>query len=61
MASKKVVDPGVTGYSDLAVGSDKTINCIDEAEANRGRETDNSHITVARFNLAWLMSQEPPA
>ena len=58
---KKVVDPGVTGYSDLAVGPDKTIYCIYEAGANRGRETDNSHITVARFNLAWLMSQAPPA
>jgi sialidase-1 len=58
---KKVVDPGVTGYSDLAVGPDKTIDCIYESGANRGHETDNTHITVARFNLAWLMSQAPPA
>jgi sialidase-1 len=54
---KKVIDPGVTGYSDLAVAPDKTIYCIYEAGANRGHETDNSHITVARFNLAWLTSQ----
>ena len=54
---KKVIDPGVTGYSDLAVAPDKTIYCVYEAGANRGKETDNSHVTVARFNLAWLMDQ----
>src|ERR1700728_2498939 len=54
---KRVIDPGVTGYSDLAVAPDKTIYDIYEAGANRGHETDNSHVTVARFNLAWLMEQ----
>ena len=53
----KVIDPGVTGYSDLAVAPDKTIYDVYEAGANRGHETDNSHVTVARFNLAWLMEQ----
>src|SRR6202789_1115179 len=54
---KKVIDPGVTGYSDLAVAPDKTKYDVYEAGANRGHETDNSHVTVARFNLAWLMEQ----
>jgi sialidase-1 len=54
---QRVIDPGVTGYSDLAVGPDKTIYCIYESGAIRGSEGNNPHITVARFNLAWLMNE----
>jgi sialidase-1 len=57
---QRVVDPGVTGYSDLAVGPDKTIYCIYEEGAVRGHETNNPHVTLARFNLAWLMHQKAP-
>ena len=48
------IEPGVSGYSDLAVGADGTIYLIYE----RGTPTDSGahvkNLTVARFNLAWL-------
>ena len=43
----KVLDPGYSGYSDLAVTGDHTILCLYETEGCRA-------ITLARFNLAWL-------
>jgi sialidase-1 len=54
---QKVIDPGVTGYSDLAVSPDKTIYCIYESGAIGGQETDNDRVIVARFKLAWLTGQ----
>ena len=54
---QRVIDPGVTGYSDLAVGPDHTIYCIYESGAIRGHQTDNAHVVVARFNLGWLLGQ----
>jgi Neuraminidase (sialidase) len=52
---QRSLEPGVSGYCDLAVGPDKTIYCFYE----RG-SVDESHyrpktLCVARFNLAWLM------
>jgi len=43
----KVLDPGYSGYSDLAVTGDHTILCLYETEGCRA-------ITLARFNLEWL-------
>ena len=48
------VEPGISGYSDLAVGPDGFVYCFYE----RG-SVDTSHyrpatLTVARFNLEWL-------
>jgi sialidase-1 len=54
---KRVIDTGVTGYSDLAVGPDHTIYCIYESGAIRGNQGDNAHVIVAQFNLAWLHGQ----
>ena len=50
----KSLEPGISGYSDLAVGSDGFAYCFYE----RG-SVDRSHyrpryLTVARFNLEWL-------
>jgi len=41
----KTLEPDISGYSDLTVGSDGTIYCIYETDRN---------ICVARFNLEWL-------
>ncbi|MHC4352893.1 MAG: sialidase family protein [Planctomycetota bacterium] len=50
----KSIEPGISGYSDLAVGPGGSIYCFYE----RG-SVDTSHyrpanLTVARFNLEWL-------
>jgi sialidase-1 len=49
------LEPGFSGYSDLAVGPDGTIYCLYE----RGSTDGNYHymtrsLTVARFNIEWL-------
>jgi sialidase-1 len=43
----KVLDPGSSAYSDLAVLSDGTILCLYEGQKD---------IQVARFNIAWITS-----
>ncbi len=45
---RRVLEPGPSGYSDLAVGPAATIYCLYES----GRGT--SRLTLARFNLEWL-------
>jgi sialidase-1 len=51
----RVLEPGTSGYSDLAVGPDGTIYCLYE----RGSIDSKDHfatraLTLARFNLEWL-------
>jgi sialidase-1 len=50
----KVVEPGTSGYSDLAVGPDGTIYLIYERGTPTDRGTHVRYLTVARFNLEWL-------
>lgn len=51
----KVLDPGIGGYTDLAVGLDgSTIYCLYERGGVKGNMFDNSYMTVARFNIEWL-------
>lgn len=50
----KVLDPGVAGYSDLAVGRDGTIYCLYERGGNSGNMFDTGTLTFARFDLEWL-------
>lgn len=45
---KKSLEPGPSGYSDLAVGPDGTIYCFYERARN---------LCVARFNLEWLTKE----
>lgn len=47
---KKVVEPGSSGYSDLAVLPDGTILCLYEA----GGAFPHEKLVLARFNLSWL-------
>jgi sialidase-1 len=51
----RTIDPGMSGYSDIAVGPDGTIYCLYE----RGSTDAKNHfrtrsLTLARFNLEWL-------
>jgi len=46
----KVLNPGPSGYSNLAVASDMTICCLYERGESDYRET----ITFAQFNIEWL-------
>ena len=48
------IEPGVSGYSDLAVGPDGTIYLIYERGTPTDRGTHVQYLTVARFNLEWL-------
>lgn len=54
----KVLEPGYSAYSDLAVLPDGTILCLYErgrdAESATQRPTSYSYLTLARFNLEWL-------
>lgn len=49
----KAIEPGTSGYCDLAVGSDGTIYCFYERGA-AGNAYQPQSLCVARFNLAWL-------
>ncbi len=49
------LDPGVSGYSDLAVGTDGMIHCLHERGGTDGKSaTMTKTLTLATFNLEWL-------
>jgi len=50
----KVIDPGVAGYSDMAIGPDGTIFCLFEHGTTTGSQTANAAVTLERFDLGWL-------
>lgn len=51
----KVLEPGFSGYSDLAVAKDGTILCFYERGSTDGKSgTRTDKLTLARFNLEWL-------
>jgi sialidase-1 len=52
----KVLHPGPSAYSDLAVAHDRSILCLYE----RGPGVPYETITLARFNLAWLLDEQAP-
>jgi sialidase-1 len=49
----KVIEPGVSAYSDLAVGPDGAIYCLYERGGIDG-PTDTKALTLAKFDLEWL-------
>jgi sialidase-1 len=50
-----VLEPGFSGYSDLAVGRDGTIYCFYERGSTDGQNIyATKYLTVAHFNLEWL-------
>jgi sialidase-1 len=51
----RVLDPGVSGYCDLAVLPDGTICCLYERGSRDGKSFYATRaLTLARFNLDWL-------
>lgn len=50
----KVLEPGPSAYSDLAVARDGTILCLYENGFRDSRNTYSAQLTLARFNLEWL-------
>jgi len=52
-AVSKVLNPGQSGYSDLAIASDMTVCCLYERGESNYRET----ITFAQFNIEWLTDE----
>ena len=52
---QKTLEPGFSGYSDLAVTRDGTILCFYERGSTDGENVyKTGSLTVARFNLEWL-------
>src|SRR5581483_6374777 len=51
----RVLEPGTSGYSDLAVGPAGAIYCLYERGSTDGKDHFATRtLTVARFNLEWL-------
>lgn len=51
---RKVLDPGIAGYPDLAVGPDGAIYCIYECGGQKGNHFLTEAVTVAKVSLEWL-------
>jgi sialidase-1 len=50
----KVIDPGIAGYSDIAVTPDGLIHVFYEGGSITGSHFHNTHMSVTSFNLNWL-------
>jgi sialidase-1 len=50
----RVVEPGISAYSDLAVAADGSILCLYERGGVDNVMWDTKYVTLARFNLEWL-------
>lgn len=52
----KVIDPGIAGYSDIAITPDGFIHIFYEGGSisENKSHTRSSHMTVVSFNLEWL-------
>jgi sialidase-1 len=55
----KVLEPGIAGYSDLAVGPDGTVYCLYERGGIKQEMFHAQYLCLARFNLNWLSSKDP--
>ena len=57
----KVLEPGMSAYSDLAVLPDGTVLCFyergREADANQKKPASYSFLTLAKFHLEWLTTE----
>ncbi len=57
---KRVIQPGVSGYSDLAAGPDGAVYCVYEDGTPTDRGTHVQYVTVARFDLDWIRQAAQP-
>ena len=53
--TKKVLNPGASGYSDVAVGPDGTVYCLYETNAGKGF---NYSMVLKRFNREWVRKKD---
>jgi sialidase-1 len=51
---KKVLEPGISGYSDLTVLPDGSILCLYEKGGMGDNHFKTAVLTLAKFNLEWL-------
>jgi sialidase-1 len=51
---QKTIEPGWSGYSDLAVANDGTILCFYERGGLDANHFKTAALTLARFDLEWL-------
>jgi sialidase-1 len=51
------IEPGTSGYADLAVGPDGMISCFYERGAAGKETTGLPSLSLARFNLEWLAGE----
>jgi sialidase-1 len=54
----RVIDAGVAGYSDVAIGRDKSIYVLYEEGAIHNSETDNAREVLVHFRLNWLTANQ---
>lgn len=54
---KRVIEPDVSGYSDLAAGPDGTIYLVYEDGTPTDRGTHVKYLTVASFDADWIRGQ----
>ena len=52
--ASKVLEPGISAYSDLAVGPDKAIYCLFERGGVGGKQSHTAALTLVKFDLEWL-------
>ncbi len=58
---RKVIDPNIAGYSDMAVTTDGIIHVLYEGGIIEGQGENHyksAHMSIARFNLEWLTNSE---
>ncbi|HHT28651.1 MAG TPA: exo-alpha-sialidase [Firmicutes bacterium] len=53
----RLLEPGQTGYSDLAATPDGTIYCLYECGTASDKMAHPAIIRIAKFNLAWVKQQ----
>ncbi len=51
---KRVIEPGVSGYSDLAADPDGNVYCVYEDGTPSDRGTHVRYVSVALFDLEWI-------
>ena len=54
---RRAIEPGPSGYSDLAVGPDGWAYCLYEAGEVEGKSFRVKTLTLAKFNEAWLVGR----
>ena len=50
------LEPGKSGYSDLAIAADNTVYCFYERGSSDGNYA-TQHLTVAKFNVEWVTAK----